>query len=143
MSLGPRLRSGLVLAGVVGMMFGVSLFGLASLGGASAPSTSSHARLSTSFHAMCPANVTLVTNPSFVRAHLPVTIQVLVHFAPAIAPLCQYGAHTVVVGLPAGCAMPVVTAVTCVPATPGTFLVLTTVFAQNTATTVVDTVVVH
>jgi hypothetical protein len=138
----PRAGRALLGVGVVAMVFGLSLMGIAALGSGSSPSAS-NARLATAATAACTATVSLVDTPAALVVGHPMTGVVNYAFSGPSAHACATGAHVLVTGLPAGCPNSGSQTFTCTPQVAGTFHVQTTVFAQNTATTIVDTVVVR
>ncbi|MCI4321439.1 MAG: hypothetical protein L3K18_08410 [Thermoplasmata archaeon] len=138
--LGSRFGGGIALAGVAGLLV---CFALAGIGGAATSSGTSNAALAPALHTACPATLTASFTPTVLRAYSPMAGHIGIAFPSAIQSACSASMHISVVGLPGGCAPQTTQNFACIPMMAGTFHVLTTVLAQNTATTIVDTVVVR
>jgi len=138
--LGSRFGGGIALAGVAGLLV---CFALAGIGGAATSSGTSNAGLAPSLHLACPATVTPSFTPTVLHVYAPMVVHIGVAFPSSIQSACSASMHISVVGLPGGCAPQTTQNFACIPTMAGTFHVQTTVFAQNTATTIVDTVVVR
>ncbi|MCI4325939.1 MAG: hypothetical protein L3K00_08730 [Thermoplasmata archaeon] len=136
------VRFGLVLGGTVVALFALAMFGAAGLGTPAAPMAKTNAGLATAATASCPATVATTFGPSVITTHSKMTVNVSVVFAPSDPASCARGVQYQFHGLPPGCLAGTTASFVCVPTLGGTFHVLTTVVAQNTATTVVDTLVV-
>jgi hypothetical protein len=113
---------------------------MAGLGGA--PAAHASASLATQARPACPATVGVLFGPAAIHAHSPMTVQVSVALSPHDPSICALGIQYLYFGLPPGCAAGASANFACVPSVSGTFHVQTTVVVQNTATTVVDTLVV-
>jgi hypothetical protein len=139
-----RVRFGLVLGGTVAMLFALSLFGMTGLGAPSAPMAKSSAGLHAAVSgANCPAIVSVSFTPMSVVKDHAMSVSVATTFVHGAASTCAFGVQYSYVGLPAGCTWGHSATFSCVPLASGIFHVRTTVLAQNTATTVLDTLVVH
>jgi hypothetical protein len=143
MTVGRRARTGLLLAGVVGALFALSFLGLATLGAPSGGVATTNAGLSAASSPGCPATVTVSFAPATILTHAPMTVKVTVLFTAGVSAVCAHAVQVFVLGLPAGCGVETSMTSTCVPQAMGTFHVQTTVIALNTASTVVDTLVVR
>lgn len=140
---GPqRLRLGLVLGGTVAMLFALGMFGAAGLGGASPAVAKGNAGLATASHPLCLGTVTTTFAPTPVMVHMPMMVHTAIAFLPSDPSSCGLGQHYVYLGLPVGCVASNTANFVCVPGVMGTFHVQTIVLVQNTAMTVVDTLVV-
>jgi hypothetical protein len=138
--LGSRFGGGIALAGVAGLLV---CFALAGIGGAATSSGASNAGLATSATLACPATVTESFSPAVLHTYSPMAVHIAVVFPSAVQTACSATMHISVHGLPGGCPPATTLNFACIPTMAGTFHVLTTVLAQNTATTIVDTVVVR
>ena len=135
------------LAGYTGVLLGVAVFALGGFAAAAAP-PAVYAPSAAASHVavpgpICHTQIALAINPSPTYAHIPMNVQVSVTFGAGSSGSCASGDHAVLHNLPFGCPTETAMVFTCTPQLQGTYHVLTTVFAQNTATTVVDTVVVN
>jgi hypothetical protein len=138
-----RVRFGLVLGGTVAMLFALSMFGVAGLGGPAHTAATSNAGLATASSGLtCQATVTTTFAPSTIVVHAPMMVHTSVVFAPSDPASCSLGPHYIYLGLPLGCVAGNSATFVCVPGMVGTFHVQTIVLAQNTASMVVDTLVV-
>jgi hypothetical protein len=138
-----RVRFGLALGGIVVALFALGMLGAVGLGGASTPLAKTNAGLATAtVTPNCAATVSTTFGPSVVVTHSPMTVSVAVVFAPHDAASCANGVQYQFHGLPPGCVAGHSAAFVCVPTMAGTFHVLTTVTAQNTVITAVDTLAV-
>jgi hypothetical protein len=138
----PKIGRALLGVGVLGMLFGLSLVGIAALGAGTAPAAT-NAHLSAATTPACLATVGLTVGPATINIGAPMVGIVSYSFSGLSAHACAQNAHVQVVGLPLGCPVETTSVFSCVPMAVGTYHVQTTVFAQNTATTVVDSVVVR
>jgi hypothetical protein len=136
------VRFGLALGGTVLVLFGLAMFGVAGLGTSAAPMAKTNTGLATAATPNCPATVTVAFGPSVIQPHVKMTVNTTVVFAAGDAASCSNGVQYHYQGLPPGCIAGHTAGFTCVPTIGGTFHVLTTVLAQNTATTALDTLVV-
>ena len=138
-----RVRFGLVLGGTVAMLFALSMFGAAGLGGSAHATAKTNAGLATAASGLtCTATVTTTFAPTTIVVHTPMLVHTAVVFAPSDPASCSLGQHYVYLGMPLGCAAGNSATFVCVPGMTGTFHVQTIVLAQNTASMVVDTLVV-